>query len=90
MNQTKLESFVETCLNTAAGFVISFCAWPVVAAVFGYPYSVASNLAITLIFTVLSVARGYAIRRWFNAGLHKAAKNISRNIINWRKKNDQL
>ena len=80
MNQSKLESFVETCLNTALGFIVSFTAWPLVAALFGLPYSVEQNLAITSIFTALSIARGYVVRRWFNAGLNRAAAGIARRL----------
>ena len=30
-----------------------------------------------LIFTVISVARGYIIRRWFNARLQRAAQRMA-------------
>ena len=77
MKQSKLESFVESCLNTASGFVVSFLAWRfVVAPVMGLSLDYASNLAITSFFTVLSVVRSYVWRRWFNAG-------INRRIMRW-------
>jgi hypothetical protein len=77
MKQSKLESFVETCLNVSIGFCISFMAWPVVAEMHGLPYGVSQALSITAIFTVLSVTRGYVVRRWFNAGLSSAAHQIT-------------
>lgn len=80
MNQTKLESFIETCLNVFVGFIISFCAWPFVAHFFGLPYSTLQNLGITTVFTVLSITRGYLVRRWFNNGLLKASQRIAKGI----------
>jgi hypothetical protein len=78
MKQTKAESLIETTLNVGIGFIISFCAWPFVAAAFDLPYSVASNLGITFVFTVLSITRGYIVRRFFNAQLHKVAQTFAR------------
>lgn len=78
VKQSKFESLVETTLNVAIGFVISFSAWPFVAALTDLPYSVSSNLLITTIFTILSITRGYIVRRFFNERLHRAAKAITR------------
>lgn len=77
MKQTKIESLVETLLNTSIGFVVSFTAWPAVAHLAGLPYSTATNLGITCAFTVLSITRSYIVRRFFNAGLHRSAKRIA-------------
>lgn len=81
MNQTRLVSLIEACINTAIGFCISYLAWPPIAAMFGMPYNHAQHFGIVLVFTVISVIRSYVIRRWFNNGLHlmavKAAKKIA-------------
>ena len=74
--QTRVESLVETSLNTALGFVVSALDWPLVAHAFGYPYSLAHNLGITGIFTCLSVARGYMVRRFFNSHFHNIAHKV--------------
>ena len=72
MNQSKLESFVESCLNTATGFIVSLTFWTfVVVPVWHLPVSMRQNLIITVWFTVLSVARSYVWRRFFNAGIHR-------------------
>lgn len=81
MKQSRIESLVETCLNTAIGFVVSYCAWPFVAWLYHLPYSHGQAFGITAIFTVLSVTRGYVVRRWFNNGIHQAAKTIALNIM---------
>lgn len=87
MKQTKLESLVEVCLNTAIGFAISYSAGPLMYMYLDVPYSHTGNLVITSGFTVLSIARGYIIRRWFNAGLSKTARKITVALYNWRNSN---
>jgi low affinity Fe/Cu permease len=72
MGQTKLVSLIEQLLNVASGFVLSVLVWQMVGPLFGYEVTIASNLGITSIFTVVSVIRGYIWRRFFNANLHKA------------------
>lgn len=85
MNQTRLESFVEAWVNVFIGFSINYVANLIILpAVLGVSLSHSANLVIGLIFTVISVARSYAIRRWFNAGLHKMVKNTAAKLITWR------
>lgn len=69
MTQSKLHSFIEACANVAVGFGINFIANLLVLPLFGYAVSAGSAFQIGLIFTAISVARSYAIRRWFNKGL---------------------
>lgn len=78
--QTRLESLIETVFNVSIGFVVSACAWPIVAHLFGYPYSLSHNLGITTIFTVLSITRGFIVRRCFEGRLQRAAEILSRKI----------
>ena len=73
MSQTKLESFLEASTSVAAGFVISFIVWQAIAApLFGYDVTLMDNFWLTTIFTVVSLARQYVFRRFFNANIHKA------------------
>jgi len=78
MNQTRLESLIETIINTLIGFILSFIAWPVAAALFNMPYNHGQHFGIVLFFTVVSVARGYVIRRWFNGRLKLTASTLAR------------
>mgnify|MGYP003410987717 CR=1 FL=1 len=72
MNQSRLGSLIESILNTASGFVLSFAAWRlVVVPLLGLPVDNVQNLQITAFFTVLSVARSYLWRRYFNGRLGK-------------------
>jgi hypothetical protein len=82
--QTKLESALEAASSTAFGFVVSFVVWQGIAApLFGYHVTLVDNFWLTSIFTIVSLARGYVFRRFFNAGLHKA---IHKFVINLGKK----
>lgn len=76
--QSKKSSLVEASINTLLGFIISFCAWPFVAEAHGIQTTVQENFTITLMFTVISIARGYVVRRWFNARIHKFAEKVTK------------
>jgi len=80
VEQTKLTSLIETLMNTAIGFSISFVGWPVAAAMTGIEYSHGQHWAVVAFFTVISVARGYVIRRFFNNGLHLAAVKLAKRL----------
>lgn len=77
MLQTKLESFIETCISTAIGLVINVTAQELVFPLFGLYVTFGENLTIAAIFTVISIARGYCIRRWFNARLKAVAHHLA-------------
>ena len=47
---------------------------------FGLHVSVADNFAIGAIYTVISIARSYVIRRWFNAHLHRLSLRMAKGL----------
>jgi hypothetical protein len=65
-HQTKIDSLMESLTNTLIGFGLSFVVWALVARAYGIPMNWATNLQITGIFTVVSIARQYVLRRLFN------------------------
>lgn len=69
MSQPRLESFIEAWVNVAIGFGINFTANMLVLPHFGFNVSAGQAFGIGLVFTVISVARSYAIRRFFNSYL---------------------
>lgn len=77
MNQTRLGSFIEAWINVAIGFAINFCANLLILPLIGFHISVGQNLFIGVLYTIISVARSYVIRRWFNARLHRAAQRLA-------------
>lgn len=78
MNQTRLGSFIEAWINVAIGFTINFCANLFILPLIGFHISVGQNLFIGVLYTLISVARSYTIRRWFNARIHAAALKLAR------------
>lgn len=78
MNQTRLGSLIEACLNTAIGAGINMIGQLVIFPAVGIDIPFLTNLMIAAFFTVLSVARGYVLRRWFNGRLHAAAHRLAR------------
>jgi membrane protein implicated in regulation of membrane protease activity len=83
-DQTRITSLIEVCMSTAIGFVVSALAWPVIAFWMGYPYTLSHTLQVTTFYTVLSVARGYLVRRFFARDMHNAAVRIGRRLISAR------
>lgn len=77
MNQTRLGSFIEAWINVAIGFSINFVANLLILPLVGFHISVGQNLFIGVLYTIISVARSYVIRRWFNARLHAAAQRMA-------------
>lgn len=71
MLQPRWHSWVETCCFTAIGFGISWFLNVVVLRAWGFPVSVYDSFWIACVFTIASLARGYLVRRWFNAWLRR-------------------
>lgn len=66
MNQTKLESFIEACINTLIGLCITMTFLPFVNYLCNVKMTIKQVSLHTLLMTILSVSRGYVIRRFFN------------------------
>lgn len=77
MSQSRLGSFIEAWINVAIGFSINFVANLLIFPLFGMSISLSDNFLLGLVYTVISVARSYVIRRWFNARIHQAAIRLS-------------
>jgi len=82
MKQTRLESLIEANANTFIGFFVSLVFWSVaIVPIYHFKISMFQNIQITLLFTIISIIRGYTVRRFFNAGLHKFAHNLALKLI---------
>ena len=72
MNQTKLESLLESVINNLTGIITSLLAFNyIVVPIWNFEASWLDNIGITLIFTFISMIRSYFWRRFFNKGVHK-------------------
>jgi hypothetical protein len=70
MSQTRLGSFIEAWANIFIGLGINILGQLLIYPVFGIHVTIRTNLGIAALFTIVSLARSYILRRWFNARLH--------------------
>ena len=64
--QTKLQSLLESLTNISIGYLVAVGSQFVLFPFFDIHITVADNFIIGLWFTLISLVRGYAVRRWFN------------------------
>ena len=65
MRQSRRMSFVEAFANVAVGYGLAVATQLAVFPAFGLRASLADNLALGAVFTAVSLARAYALRRLF-------------------------
>ena len=65
--QSKRESMIETLTNVGIGWFVSFIANMLVLPLFDYNINLTDGVLISIIFTIISIVRGYLIRRFFNS-----------------------
>ena len=72
MKQTRLESLLEVNINIFLGWLVSMAItlW-IVVPLWKLDWSIADSFWVTTIYTAAAIARGYIVRRFFNAQLHK-------------------
>ena len=64
--QTKWHSILESTFNTVIGLITTLIFSPIIYSLVGIQYTYSQLGAATVLFTVLSIIRGYVIRRFFN------------------------
>jgi hypothetical protein len=77
MNQSRLSSLIEAVFNVVIGLAINMAANALILPLIGFHITLSQNLFIGVLYTVISIARSYCIRRWFNARLQAAAKRMA-------------
>lgn len=65
MTQSKRMSLIETLISVGIGFVVSVTVSIFLYPLFGHSFSLLANMGIIAIFTVISIVRGYLVRRMF-------------------------
>ena len=65
--QSRRMSLIEAATNVVVGYGVAVLAQIAVFPLFGIHASLPDNLLIGLVFTIVSLARSYALRRVFNA-----------------------
>jgi uncharacterized protein YqhQ len=66
ISQSKKHSAMETGLSTAIGLVVAFVTQIIVFSWFGIKATFWDNVGLTVVFTAVSLVRGYGVRRLFN------------------------
>lgn len=68
--QTRLQSLLEAWTNVIIGYFVALAAQIIVFPLYDIEVTISQNLQIGLIFTAVSIARSYLVRRLFNR-LHR-------------------
>ncbi|MDE4133396.1 hypothetical protein PXK00_09750 [Phaeobacter sp. QD34_3] len=74
MKQSRLMSLVESVANVADGYGVAVITQILIFPIFGLHTTLAQNLKMGAIFTVVSIARSFALRRVFEAIRMRSAK----------------
>jgi hypothetical protein len=64
--QSKFQSFIEILINILIGYSISLGSQLLIFPLFNINIPIQDNLLIGLYFTLISLARSYVLRRYFN------------------------
>ena len=65
MKQSRLMSLVESIANVAVGYGVAVVTQILIFPIFGLHTTLAQNLKMGAVFTVVSIARSFALRRVF-------------------------
>lgn len=66
MSQKRTHSLAESLTNTVVGYAVNFTANMLILPLFGFNITITQNFQISLLYVLISVIRGYGIRRLFN------------------------
>lgn len=67
MKQSRAMSLVESIANVVVGYGVAVATQILIFPIFGLHTTLAQNLKMGAIFTIVSVARSFALRRVFEA-----------------------
>ena len=65
MKQSRVMSLVESVANVVVGYGVAVVTQMLIFPIFGLQTTLAQNLKMGAVFTVVSIARSYALRRLF-------------------------
>lgn len=70
MQQTRIGSLNESLIGILIGYVVALLSQVIIFPMYDMNVPLTTNLWIGAWFTLISLVRNYAVRRWFNAKLH--------------------
>ena len=74
MKQSRVMSLVEAIANVIVGYGVAVVTQILIFPIFGLSTTLAQNLTMGAVFTVVSIARSFALRRVFEAIRMRSAK----------------
>ncbi len=74
MKQSRAMSLVESIANVIVGFGVAVVTQILIFPIFGLHTTLAQNLKMGAIFTIVSIARSFVLRRLFEAIRMRSAK----------------
>jgi len=74
MKQSRLMSLVESVANMVVGYGVAVVTQVLIFPIFGLHTTLAQNLKMGAIFTIVSITRSFALRRVFEAIRMRSAK----------------
>ena len=74
MKQSRLMSLVEAVANVIVGFGVAVVTQILIFPIFGLHTTLSQNLKTGAVFTIVSIARSFALRRVFEAIRMRGAK----------------
>lgn len=84
MTQGRIGSLVEALVNTLVGFITTMLVYPVINWICGIEMDAGQATLSVILFTLVSIVRGYIVRRAFNnmAGIKKGlARFVSKKVL---------
>jgi hypothetical protein len=76
MTQSRLESIIESIVNVIIGSAVGLVSQVIIFYFYDIKVPWSANIGILFWFTMVSIARSYVVRRWFNNRLRKSVKNM--------------
>jgi len=64
--QNRKQSFTEAATNTIIGYCLSLTSIFIIFPIMGINSTPSKNILLVMYFTLLSITRGYIVRRYFN------------------------
>jgi len=64
--QTRTQSFIESTTNIIIGYIVALISQIIIFPLFNINVPLSDNLLIGAYFTVISLARSYLLRRYYN------------------------
>jgi len=64
--QTKKQSLIESITNVIIGYIVAVISNAAILPLFGVNLAFGDSMLIGVWFTVISLIRGYCVRRYFN------------------------